>query len=405
MLFHYVPQRDGRPVQLPVVLQCFDRYSWSVPEWATEAGQIQAVEAAHSLGFDAHWLDAAWFEGGFPNGVGNWYFKPKEFPNGLKPVSDACHSRDMRFVLWFEPERVAKGSQIAREHPEFVHGGAEGGLFKLDDPQARAWLTALLSKHIEDFGLDVYRNDFNMDPLDFWRKNDAPNRQGMTEIRYVEGLYAMWDEFLSKHPGLLIDNCSSGGRRIDLEMCMRSVPFWRSDTSCSPGHPHWNQAQTLGLCRYVPLNMACGWAPDAYTVRSAATAGAIEQWDYRNPEFDAEMGKASTAEVKTNQKYWYGDFYPLLNSGIDQQAWSAFQFHRADLNEGMALVFRRDESPYTSIGLDLNGLNPDATYTVELIDDARQRSEQTLTGKELSSGWEVRMPKAPSSLLIRYRAK
>ncbi len=39
----------------------------------------------------------------------------------------------------------------------------------------------------------------------------------MTEIRYVEGHYAMWDELRARHPGLWIDNCASGGRRIDLE--------------------------------------------------------------------------------------------------------------------------------------------------------------------------------------------
>ena len=89
---------------------------------------------------------------------------------------------------------MAKGTQIANEHPEFVHGGAAGGLFKLDDPVARRWMTDLLLKRIEEYGLDWYRNDFNMDPLETWRHNDAPDRQGMTEIRYVEGLYAMWDE-------------------------------------------------------------------------------------------------------------------------------------------------------------------------------------------------------------------
>ncbi|MBN2310406.1 MAG: NPCBM/NEW2 domain-containing protein, partial [Candidatus Hydrogenedentes bacterium] len=106
MLFHYVPQSKGRPVQVPVALQCFDRYSWTVPEWATEQGQIAAAGFAHDAGFDTLWLDAAWFPGGFPNGVGNWFPKPAEFPNGLKPVSDAIHANGMRFILWFEPERV-----------------------------------------------------------------------------------------------------------------------------------------------------------------------------------------------------------------------------------------------------------------------------------------------------------
>ncbi len=95
----------------------------------------------------------------------------------------------LKFIVWFEPERVAPGTQIAREHPEFVFGGEKGGLFKLSDPAARRWLADLLSRRITEFGIDTYRNDFNIDPLGFWRQADAPDRQGFTEIRYVEGPY------------------------------------------------------------------------------------------------------------------------------------------------------------------------------------------------------------------------
>lgn len=45
--------------------------------------------------------------------------------------------RMMKFVLWVEPERVGPGTQMAREHPERVFGGEEGGLFKLNEPDAR----------------------------------------------------------------------------------------------------------------------------------------------------------------------------------------------------------------------------------------------------------------------------
>ncbi|MBI5094928.1 MAG: alpha-galactosidase [Candidatus Hydrogenedentes bacterium] len=402
MLFEYVPKRDGRPVRLPIVSQCFDRYSWTRPDWATEAGQISAAKFAHDVGFDAHWLDAAWFVGGFPNGVGNWYCKPKEFPNGLKPVTDACHANGMKFVLWFEPERVAKDTQIAREHPEFIYGGAEGGLFKLNDPAAQRWLTDILSKDIGDYGLDVYRNDFNIDPLEFWRKNDAPDRQGMTEIRYIEGLYAMWDEFLAKHPGLMIDNCASGGRRIDLEMCMRSIPFWRSDTNCSPGHAGWNQAHTLGISQYVPLHMACAWTPDSYDVRSAATAGLICQWSYLDADFPHDTGKASLAEVKENQKYWYGDLYPLVSAGPDSGLWSAYQFHRADLDEGFVLVFRRKESRYTGVSAGLHALVPERSYAVTLIDANHAPTAKTMLGRELMTEMEWRIPDKGASMLVRY---
>lgn len=405
MLFHYVPQQNGRPVQVPLFLQCFDRYSWNTPAWATEAGQLDAAQWAHRLGCEVHWLDAAWFPGGFPNGVGNnWICKPQEFPHGLKPVSDECHRLGNKFILWFEPERLGVNTAIVREHPEFVFSdGKGGGLFKLNDPAARRWMTDLLLARIAEFGLDWYRNDFNMDPLGYWRANDAADRQGITEIRYIEGLYAMWDELLAKNPGLVIDNCASGGRRIDLEMCMRSVPLWRSDTSCSPGHADWNQSQTVGLCRYLPLHTACGWTPQPYDFRSSATIGAIAQWDYRAQDFPLELAQATAAEAKENRKYWYGDFYELTPCGLAPDRFVAYQFHRPDLNAGLVLAFRRAECSYLGLVLGLQGVRPDATYQVEFIDEARVRTTQTMSGAELASNLVLRIPQQPASLLVRYQ--
>ena len=44
----------------------------------------------------------------------------------------------MKFVLWFEPERVTPISRIAKEHPEWVlHAGPGDGLLNLGNPAAR----------------------------------------------------------------------------------------------------------------------------------------------------------------------------------------------------------------------------------------------------------------------------
>ena len=402
LLFEYVPKQNGRPIRMPVALQCYDRYINNRPDWGTESRQIEAARAAAKLGCDAHWLDAAWFEGGFPNGVGNLTPKPDAFPRGLKPISDVCHQLGMKFIVWFEPERIGAGSTTAREHPEFVFGGSKGGLFKLNDPTARRWLTDVLSQRITEFGLDIYRNDFNIDPLPFWRANDSPDRQGITEIRYVEGHYAMWDELLARHPGLAIDNCSSGGRRIDLETCMRSIPLWRSDTGCSPDHADWNQTQTYGLSQYIPLFSTSTWIPEAYEIRSAATAGCISQWDILNPSFPWPKGQTLLKEAKSNQKYWYGDFYPLTPCLGSSGNWIGYQWHRPDLNAGIALIFRRSNSPYTALSLELKALHVEKIYSVECVDDNLVSTKQQLSGRELMSNFELRIPKKSGSVLVKY---
>lgn len=42
-------------------------------------------------------------------------------------------------------------------------------LLDLGNPEARAWLVERMSSLIESEGVDVYRQDFNFAPLDFWR--------------------------------------------------------------------------------------------------------------------------------------------------------------------------------------------------------------------------------------------
>ena len=110
-------------------------------------------------------------------------------------------AKGVKTIVWFEPERVHADTWLTKNHPEWVLGGAGGGLLNLGNPQARQWLTDHVDKLLTDEGIDLYRQDFNMDPLGHWRGADPPDRQGITEIRHVEGYLAYWDELLKRHPG------------------------------------------------------------------------------------------------------------------------------------------------------------------------------------------------------------
>ena len=230
-------------------------------------------------------------------------------------------------------------------------------MFNLGDPKARRWITDLLVRQIAEFNIHTYRNDFNMDPLPFWRQNDPPDRQGISEIRYVEGLYAMWDEMRAKYPHMYLDDCASGGRRIDLEMLMRSVVQTRSDF-VGPGRLEGAQCQTYGLSLYLPLHATISWDMDAYACRSTATAGFCGEWDILDRSFPFDEARASIAEIKANRKYWYGDFYPLTPCAMAGDAWIAWQLHRADLDEGLVLAFRRKDSRQPSLRVMLQRAQP-----------------------------------------------
>ncbi len=402
LMFEYAPKmQDGLPQQMLMVGQCFDRYYRKRAGWEKFDGQVEYAKKLCEAGCDGHWFDAAWFPVGFPNGVGNWFSDPASFPDGVEALGKVIHDLDMKFVLWFEPERVAKDTQIANDYPQYVFGGENGGLYKLNDPDARKFLTDLLLKRIKQFGLDVYRNDFNIDPLNYWRGNDAPDRQGMTEIRYIEGLYEMWNRIRRENPGLWIDNCASGGRRIDLEMISISVPLWRSDTCCWPGHPEWDQTQMLGLTQYLPIFSGSAWDSTPYVFRSSANPGAIVQFNFLDDDYDLEQARAAIAEAKINQKFWYGDFYPLSDAKPGKKEITAWQLHRGDLNAGLVYIFRQEDSPYLGRELQLRAIDPDASYRVVIKKDYAPGEQVTMRGKELID-LEITLPEKRSAILVQY---
>ena len=86
-----------------------------------------------------------------------------------------------------------------------------------------------------------------------------PSRcQGVTENMYTHGLYAYWDAIRAANPHIGIDNCASGGNRIDLESLARTVFLWRNDNDNNilfeSTDPVYQQADTLGLSAYAPVN-------------------------------------------------------------------------------------------------------------------------------------------------------
>jgi len=414
MLRHYVQQRDGQPAAPPVCHNTAATVYRSGKE-ATEQNQLAIIEQAAKLGCEAYWMDAYWYPRPWHLNVGNWYPRPNDFPRGLRPLADAAHEAGMKFVLWFEPERVVPGTQFDRDHPEFLLKVSEEGhrLFNLGDPKAREFLTDFLGERIKEWAVDVYRNDFNIDPLPFWQKNDADARQGITEMRYIDGLYRMWSELMRRNPGLTIDNCASGGRRIDIETCSLSYPLWRSDLNDIgeglKGPAHWpqmgraDQVHVSGLALYIPFQSGPLWDMHPYSVRSAMTSSVILYERILHDDFPTDLARQGIAELKGVRPFFLGDLYPLMELTTSQEDWYAYQLHRSDLDEGCALFFRRPESPDIARQFELQQIKPDAAYTVSITGETYDVAESnTVAGRDLSR-LAVQIETKPGSGLLRYK--
>jgi alpha-galactosidase len=411
LLAKYCPRFDGELVLPPVAHMTMSTFHATGA--TSEAAELDALARAASLGVEAYWVDACWFgrTGKWYEEVGDWSVRTQTFPRGLRPISNAAHAAGMRFVLWVEPERVHRGTPIEREHPEFLlHSDHDpnNALFNVGMPEARAHLTELLSRIITEAGVDIYRQDFNMTPLPYWQAADSDDRVGMAEIRHVEGLYAMWDELLRRHPGLSIDNCASGGRRIDLETISRSFPLWRSDFSDAGGPSHGlglqigDQSQTVGLSRWAPLHSASVWTFTPYAFRSAMSTGIVPYCDIRVPDFPADEARRAISELKRLRPLFLGDFYPLVPLTLSARDWCAYQYDRPDLGEGFAVFLRRHESPFPTMDAALRGIDRSAEYEVGMSATFEEPPRERKSGAELAN-LAITVPDIPGSSLLQYR--
>lgn len=400
---HYCAKRGGRtPLPIPFINTCFTRGGGWLNE-CNEPNQISLIKAYAPLGIEALITDAGWFEGGWPSGAGNWNPRKDAYPNGMAPVAKAAKEHGMVYGLWYEPERVVAGTDAHRNHPEWCLASQDAPqdtyLLNFGLPEVQDYFFDIVKGFMELPGFRFYRQDFNMDPLPYWRHNDAPDRQGITEMKYVEGLYAYWDRIASTWPDCTMEECASGGRRIDLETIKRMHLHQESD--------YWfdnevDQCQIWSLSQYLPNNTFD--TPlvrlDDYSFHSTLACSLIPSWIADQPGFDTKRAKKLMDRYLEVRHLLVGSWYPLLPYSRDLTQWIASQYHRPDLNEGMMLVFRRSESPYTTAGVTLHGLDPSATY--ELASDSTGKKRRT-KGSDLMKGLQLTLPERRSSDLIVYR--
>ncbi|MBE6221288.1 MAG: alpha-galactosidase [Rikenellaceae bacterium] len=360
---------------------------------------------------EVFWLDAGWYEGcGGPDfsggswwtNAGNWRVDKTRFPNGLKPLSDAAHKVGAKFMVWFEPERAFEGTQFRKEHPEWllkVEADKNNYLFDLGNKQANEWLCKYIGDMIEENGIDYYRQDFNMPIARFWKAYDEPGRVGMREIRYVEGLYAYWDYLLERFPGMIIDNCASGGRRIDLETTSRSIPLWRTDYRY--GEVNGYQCHTYGLNFFLPLHGTGVYGADNYNFRSSLSSAMVTNWELTAKRGSIGDMQKVLAEFKLLRPYFMEDYYPLTGLGdlTGDDVWLAYQLNRPSDKTGIVVGFRRKDNKQNSIEVKLRGLDPNTNYVVRNENDGK---EQTLSGQQLAEGITLSLDKPLDSILLKY---
>jgi alpha-galactosidase len=398
MLAHTLPRRDGKLP--PPQLNACSSHQFAEMTKADEKCQKLFVDrfVEEGVKLDYWWMDAGWYpcDGQWWN-TGTWEVDKARFPNGLRAISDHARAKGIKTIVWFEPERCQPNTWLPNNHKEWLMGGV---LLNLGDPDALNWAIKHFGDLVETQGVDLYRQDYNIDPLPHWRGNDAPDRQGITENAYVVGYLAYWDALRKRFPNMLIDSCASGGHRNDLETMRRSLPLLRSDRIFVADS---QQGQSYGLSYWLPFTGTGELALDVYRVRSCMAAGHTVCWDMRDKSLNYDLIRKLANEWRAVAHCYLGDYYPLTPYSLDRTTWMAWQFDCPEQGEGLVQAFRRDQSAEESMQFKLQGLEPDALYTVKDFDVA---GSMEMTGRDLcEKGLSITTKERPSAVVITYKLR
>lgn len=400
MWAHNVPRTADGKLPPPIL---FGNTSLEFNEMinANEENQKYFIDryVEEKIGIDFWWMDAGWYPcGGHWPSTGTWEPDTTRFPNGLRAISDHALSEGVKTLVWFEPERVG-GGWLSQNHPEW----RLGPLLNLGHQECWNWLVNHIDGQLKSQGIHLYRQDFNMSPLSYWRRNDAPDRQGVTENFHVQGYLAYWDELRRRHPQLIIDSCSSGGRRNDLETMRRAVPLHPTDYNYADLPV--KQAFHHSLFHWIPYygsNTVPVDTVDRYAIRSGHAMGVVLGYDMRRTDVDYALLRKLAGQWRTIVECCYGDFYPVLPYSLKADDWIGWQFHRSDRNEGIVQAFRRHESVEASKKILLGGLDAAANYSLKDFDKDKPA---IISGRELlENGLPVDIPSKGGAVVIRYTA-
>lgn len=352
------------------------------------------------------WMDAGWYEynEGWHDGVGNWTADKSRFPDGLAPLGETIKNKGKRFLLWYEPERVRENTILYNEglkHENWTITDGDNTMWNLGNEDAFRFLSEYISASLKENGVGVYRQDFNFTPLPYWQKSDkefCDGRKGITENHYITNLYRYLDYLIETNEGLIIDNCASGGRRIETEMTRRSVPMWRSDYNCGnadgsvkPDVLEATQGMTYGLSFWVPMSGTNYYTHNEYAERT----GILTHPSVYQPNLET-FGK-----YNPQRDLMIKNYYPLDCGRLSEKKYIGMQY--GDETEGTALVYKREKVKKDEYTLVLNGLSSDVVYQVYDIDDPDEIFKKS--GAELmKNGIDFTISETPKAKIFMYKA-
>jgi alpha-galactosidase len=218
-----IQKRPAQRVACPVIFNDYMNCLFGDP---TESKELPLIDAAAAAGCEYFVIDAGWYaeqNEDWSSTVGPWIPSKTRWPNGMRFVLDRIREKGMIPGLWLEPEVVGKLSVMAQKPDSWFfmrHGSRviKNSRLLLDfrNPEVRSHLDSVVERLVGDYGVGYIKMDYNTDALEGTSQGVESLGQGLLE--HNRSVLNWLDGLLDRYAELVIENCGSGGGRMDYGM-------------------------------------------------------------------------------------------------------------------------------------------------------------------------------------------
>jgi alpha-galactosidase len=394
--------------QLPIIFNDYMNCLMGDPT-SEKVGAL--IQPAAKAGAEYFCIDCGWYAdgAGWWDSVGEWEPSKLRFPAGLSETLKQIRATGMIPGLWLEPEVVGVRSPVASSLPEdafFQRNNQrvkEMGRYQLDyrHPAVIKRMDSVVDRLVNDYGVGYFKFDYNIDITQGTDINSTSPGDGALDHNraYLAWINRIFDRF----PNLVIENCSSGGQRMEYAMLAT--------------HPLQSTSDQQDPVRYAAI---------AASVASAVTPEQSATWTYPQPSWDDETNALTVVNSLLGRVQLSGHLHELseqqhkliadgvaVNKSICRELRHGVPFWPLGLpcwsDEWLALGYDCGDNLYLSVwrrggeqtcafpirGLEGKALQPSCLYPAQMPGKA---SWNPFTGS-----LSVTLPAVPSARLFRLQ--
>lgn len=202
---------------LPIV---FNEYctTWGCP---SHENIVEILETVKDKGFTYFVIDCGWYkEEGVPWDIsmGDYEVSKDLFPDGLDKTVKAIKDAGMKPGIWFEIENVGHASRAFHRTEHLLHLDGKvltttrRRFFDMTDPWVEEYLTERVIGTLKKYGFEYMKIDYN-DTIGIGCDGCESIGEGLRQN--IEASKSFIQKVKKEIPGIVLENCASGGHRLE----------------------------------------------------------------------------------------------------------------------------------------------------------------------------------------------